>query len=413
MDAINNLKKLGLHENRKYLILIVWLLVNITIIQFPIEIIIQIFGISINLFDLLGLILYIPFLTFLTFLFILSLIAKKDIQKIASWKVILIFFGTLPLMVLLAFILFGMFLVSVISYVFLTSWFILYGAFLSSKRLDNALKKKVHSTLYRSFEFFVFSSIALSLIGAYLIGSQYIIELIGLTIKQIYINILNFVVMFIGFIIIGFILVGVVFLFKKIFNAWLGMFSLFIVIYTLYLLIKIFLAIRTTGGAQTSIITQIFMLIIDLGILLYSISTLMGSNAEMLSKRINSKRIGLDTFLIWLVYSKVAYEFVHNFPFDLLNGFFYNHILDILNEELINLWKNIGIFTFFVLILIVMGFYQVKKYNLQERSFKQQVEEDVKNLLNSSEESKLDYVLSESSNLEMNDRKPPKELIPK
>lgn len=410
MDAIDNLKKLGLKENRKYLILVIWLLVNITIIQFPFEFIIQIFGITINLFDLLGIVLYIPFLTFLTFLLILSLISKKDIQKIASWKVLLIFFGTLPLMLLLAFILFGVFLISVISYVFLSSWFILYGAHLSSKRLDNTLKKKIHSKLYRYFEFFGFSIIALLLIGLYLIGSQYIIELLGLTIKQVYINILNFVVIFVGGIIVSFIFIGIIFLFKKLFNAWLGMFSLFIVIYTFYLLVKIFLAIRSTGGSETSILTQIFTLIADLGILLYSISTLMGSQAEMLSKRIKSKRLGLDTFLIFLVYSKVAYEFVHNFPFDLLSGFFYHQILDILNDAMINLWKNIGVFAFFVLILIVMGFYQVKKYNFQERSFKKQVDKDVKDLLSFDKETNLEKVLSEVNASDANDREIPKEF---
>ncbi|MFW9949991.1 MAG: hypothetical protein ACFFKA_07690 [Candidatus Thorarchaeota archaeon] len=397
MDAIYNLKKLGLKENRKYLILVIWLLVNITIIQFPFDYIIQFFNISINLFDLLGIVLYIPFLTFLTFLFILSLISKKDVKEIAAWKVILIFFGTLPLMILLAFILFGMFMVSVISYVLLSSWFILYGAHLSSKRLDNALKRKIHSKIYRTLEFFVFSILALLLLGAYLIGSQYIIELLGLTIKQIYIDILNFVVIFVGFIIIGYIIVGVIFLFKKFFNAWLGMFSLFIAIYTFYLLAKIFLAIRSTGGSETSLFTQLFTLIADLGILLYSISTLMGSQAQMLSKRINSKRLGLDTFLIFIIYSKVSYEFVHNFPFDLLRGFFYNQILDILSDSLINLWKNIGVFAFFVLILVVMGFYQMKKYNLQEKKFKHQVEKDVKELLSYDGELMLDQVLPETS----------------
>ena len=411
MDTIDNLKKLGLKENRKYLFLVVWLLINITIIQLPVNIVINLFGISINLFDLLGIVLYIPFLTFLTFLFILSLFSKKDVKEIAAWKVILIFLGTLPLMILLAFILVGIFLFSVIFYVFITSWFILYGAHLSSKRLDNALKRKIHSKFYRSLEFFGFSVIALTLIVGYLLGSQYIIEMIGLTIKQIYIDIINFVVIFIGIIILGLILVGIVFLFKKLFNAWLGMFSLFIVIYTFYLLTKIFLAIRSTGGSDTSILTQVFTLIIDLGILLYSISTIMGSQANMLSKRIGSKRFGLDTFLILLIYSKVAYEFVHNFPFDLLKGFFYHQILDILNESFINLWRNIGVFAFFVLTLIVMGFYQIKKYNQQEKKFKLQVDKDVKDMLSYDNESRLVQTLHEESQEEITSNAFPNELL--
>ena len=59
MDTIDNLKKLGLKENRKYLFLVVWLLINITVIQLPVNIVINLFGISINLFDLLGMIILV------------------------------------------------------------------------------------------------------------------------------------------------------------------------------------------------------------------------------------------------------------------------------------------------------------------------------------------------------------------
>ena len=35
----------------------------------------------------------------------------------------------------------------------------------------------------------------------------------------------------------------------------------------------------------------------------------MGSQAEMLRSKLKLKRIGTDTILLWLVFSKVAYEF--------------------------------------------------------------------------------------------------------
>ncbi|MBY9014910.1 MAG: hypothetical protein KGD68_04390 [Candidatus Lokiarchaeota archaeon] len=381
MDTIENLKKLGLKENRKYLILVIWLLVNITIIQLPFEFSIQIFAVNMDLLDLIGVITYLPFLTFLVFIFLYSLATKKDVKEIASWKVLLTFFLTLPLMFFLIPIMVGIFLFSLFSYVFFTSWFILYGAYLSSKRLDDSLKRRVHSSFYRVIQFFGGSILSIVLLVAYIFGSHTIGDLIGYTFTQGVYATLNYTVIFIGIIVIIFIIVGIVFTFKRIFNAWLGMFSLSVVIYTFYLLIKIFLALKSTGGVEASIATQIIMLIVDLFILLYSISTLMGSQAELLSKNIGIKRIGVDSVLIWLVFSKVAYEFIHNYPFTLFSGFAYNDIIDLLNEAVINLLKNIGVLLFFLILLITMGFHQIKKYNLNERKFKDKVDQEVKDLL--------------------------------
>jgi len=296
MDTINNLKKLGLKENRKYLILVIWLLANITIIQLPFGFSVQIFSINIDLFDLIGVITYVPFLTFLVFTFLYSLVAKKDVKDIAAWKVLLVFFLTLPLMFFLIPIMVGIFLFSIFSYVFFTSWFILYGAYLSSKRLDDNLKRRVHSSFYRVIQFFGGSILSIVLLVAYILGSQAIGVWVGLTFTPAVYDTLNYVVIFIGIIVLLFIIVGIVFMFKKIFNAWLGMFSLSVVVYTFYLLLKIFLALRSLGGETTSTTTQVIMLLVDLFILLYSISTLMGSQAELLRKKFELSESVLTQF---------------------------------------------------------------------------------------------------------------------
>jgi hypothetical protein len=360
MDTIENLKKLGLKENRKYLILVIWLLVNITIIQLPFGFSVQIFAINIDIFDLIGVITYIPFLTFLAFVFLYSLIAKKDIKEITSGKILLVFFLTLPLMFFFIPIMVGIFLFSIFSYVFFTSWFILYGAYLSSKRLDDSLKRRVHSSFYRVIQFFGGSILSIVLLIAYILGSQAIGVWVGLTFTPAVYNTLNYVVIFIGIVVLLFIIVGIVFMFKKIFNAWLGMFSLSVVIYTFYLLLKIFLALRSLGGETTSTTTQIMMLIVDLFILLYSISTLMGSQAELLSKKIRIKRIGVDSVLIWLVFSKVAYEFIHNYPFSLFSGFAYIDTINILDEAVINFFKNIGVLFFFLILILTRESLKIK-----------------------------------------------------
>ena len=111
----------------------------------------------------------------------------------------------------------------------------------------------------------------------------------------------------------------------------------------------------------------------------------MGSQAQLLSKNIGIKRIGIDSVLIWLVFSKVAYEFIHNYPFTLFSGFAYNDIINLLDENVINLIKNIFVLLFFLLILVTLGFHQIKKYNLNERQFKDKVDQEVKDLLSPDE----------------------------
>jgi len=235
MDTIDNLKKLGLKENRKYLILVIWLLVNITLIQLPVDIPIILFGFTIDLLDLVGIVTFLPFLAFLTFLLILSFFAKKDITEIASWKVILYFFLTLPLLIIMIIILVFVFFFSILSYIFFTSWFILNGAYLSSKRLDETLKRRKKGTFFRAIEFLGGAVLAIVLLGAYLFSSSYIIQLLGITLTQRASDIMIYAVLYVGFFILLYILVGVIFLGKKYFNAWLGIFSTLVVIYTFYL----------------------------------------------------------------------------------------------------------------------------------------------------------------------------------
>jgi hypothetical protein len=396
MSFIENLKKLTLKENRKYLILIILLLIGIAVIQIPVEYTITFFSFEVDLWDLIGVVIFLPFLTFILFLFLLSLGAKKDVKEIASWKVLLTFFVALPLIIIISVILVGFFLFSILSYIFFTSWFILYGAYLTSKRLDDNLKKRVHSSFYRVIEFLGGVLVALLLLAGYLFGSQYIGDIIGITITQSISVILNYVVLIVGLMIILFSIIGVRYLFKKIFNAWLGIFSILTVIYTFYLLIKIFFALSSTGGATSSIYTQFALIAVDLLIILYSISTLMGSQANMLFKRIKLKRIGLDTILIWLIFSKVAYEFAHNFPYSWLAGLPYIDILSYLDESIVNLGKNIGVIIFFIFILGVLGIYEMHKYSKREKLFKEQVNKDVKKLLSPQFETRNTEDISEN-----------------
>lgn len=346
MDFIDNLKKLGKKENWKYLYLVIWLMIGVTVIQF---------------FPIIGIVIFLPLLPFLMFLFILSLIAKKDITKIATWKIILLLILSLPLMLLVSIFLIILFLASIISYFFFISWFIIYGSYLVGKKIDTKLIK--HSKIGPIIRFILFFGglmLSLLLLFLFIIGPA-IIDFSAITSVEIppFLIIVYFIV---GGILIVFAFICILYMFKKAFNAWFGIFSLLVTIYTLFLVVKIYLSLDTSGTDTTSSeLTKVVLLIFDLLILLYSVSTLMGSQAELLSKRI--KKIGMDSVILWLILSKVAYEFVYNFPFDTFEA----PLISVLNEvnmnELINLIKNIAVLGFFILLLIVIGLYEIIKYN--------------------------------------------------
>ena len=356
MDAIENLKKLGEKENFKYLFLVIWLVIGVSISQINAMIGNQ------NILSWISIGIFLPFLTFLMFLFLLSLIAKKDIKEIKAWKVLLIFFASLWIMLVISILLIFVFIVSIISYIFFTSWFYLYGSYRTSIRFDNNLKRRKYKNFYRITVFItgVCSSIALLLL--YFINSELLGTLVNATITEIS----GYVVIFVGIILLVLTIITIIYSFKKYFNAWLGLFSLLMVIYASFLILQIFLALRSTNGSESSsFVVKIALLVADLGILLYTISTLMGSQAEILFKNLKLKRLGIDTILIWLVFSKVAYEFVRNFPYPLLTRLQpfipWIDLLTSLDASSINLLKNVLVLLFFLIILSILGFYMIRK----------------------------------------------------
>jgi len=389
MEFIDNLKKLGLKENRKYLILVIWLLIDITLIQIPIQIKIQIGAIEVELWDLIGVVIFLPYLTFLMFLFLLSIFFKKHIKEVSSWKIIIIFLLTLPLMFFISFILVGIFAFSVFSYIFFSSWFILYGAYLIARNIDGRLKRHDYRKITRSLTFSGGILFSLFLLVIMFVPALGILDIIYTFIPELYTYPLLIWGVRILFIIIGvtitvFAFLTLVGLTRKTFNAWIGIFAILVVIYTYFLVVKVFIAVQSVGGGGSSpLVTQILMILIDIFIILYSISTLMGSQAELLRKRVfkKSMRIGLDTILLWLVFSKVAYEFVHYFPYDWLQGLPYIDFMTILDETIVNLLRYIGVLIFFVAVLVILGLYEIRKYNINEKKFMVKVDKQIRETL--------------------------------
>jgi len=393
MDIIDNLKKLG--KNWRLTALLVWMLVGIAIIPYPNRIV-----------SIIGILIFLPFLVFLMFLFLLSLISKKDIFEYSPWKIIVFLLISLPIMLFISIILIVLLAISVVSYFFFTSWFILYGCYLLGKNIDTKLYKTPKLRPFiRTLIFF--GGLAASLLFLYLF-------IIGPTLFDFSVIIetpidipwyLNGIYILVGGVLVGLAIVCIVYMFKKSFAGWFGTFAILVSIYTLFLILKIYLGIVDTEPDEIgSIWAYIAVIIPDLFIIFYSLSTLMGSQAELLSKRF--KRFGLDAVIIWLILSKVTYEFIHYFPYDVFQEVkipWLKALSTLDTNDLINLVKNVAVLIFFIALLVVIGIYEINKYAKEQKQLKIEVDLDVKELL------APQPILEEKNETETSDPSEPKE----
>ncbi len=370
MDFIDNLKKLS--KNWRLLTLVIWLLIGVAIIPYPDPIV-----------SLIGIIIFFPFLVFLMFLFLLSLVSKKSIFEYPTWKVILFLLISLPIMLLISVILIILFLISVITYFMFTSWFILYGCFLMGKRVDKQLDKTPRAMPFlRTIIFIGGLGCSLALLYLFIITPT-LIDLSVITATPIVFPwYLNLAYIITGGILIGLAIIIAVYKFKKVFNGWFGIFAILVTFYTVFLALKIYISnVETEPRAIASIWAYIAMIIPDMFIIFYSLSTLMGSQAEILSKRL--KRFELDTVIIWLILSKVTYEFIHYFPYDLLSDvpIPWISIFAKVDNNVINWGKNVAVLGFFILLLLIIGIYEIRKYSEKILKPKEETEIEAKELL--------------------------------
>ncbi|MCK4371246.1 MAG: hypothetical protein KAW03_09275 [Candidatus Lokiarchaeota archaeon] len=351
MDFLDNLRKLS--KNWRLTALVIWLLIGVAIIPYPNPVV-----------SVIGIIIFFPFLVYLMFLFLLSLVSKKNIFEYPPWKVIVFLLISLPIMALISIILILLFVISVITYFLFTSWFILYGCFLMGKRVDRqAFKTPKAKPFIRTLIFIGGLAGSLALLYLFIILPT-LVDLSVITETPIIFPwYLNGVYIVVGAILVVLAIVIIVYKFKKVFNGWFGIFTLLATFYTLFLVIKIYLGLVDSKSVGFGPIwAYLSMIIPDMLIIFYSLSTLMGSQAELLSKRL--KRFGLDTVIIWLILSKVTYEFVHYFPYEIFNIVPIPWIrwFAIVDNDLVNLIKNIAVLGFFVLLLIIIGIYEIRKY---------------------------------------------------
>lgn len=142
MEFIDNLKKLGEKENKLYLILLIYLLIGYAALRI----------LTLMNLALIGAIVYFPILGFTSFFWFLSLLNRK-ITEYSTTKIILLLIIDCVLMIILLFVIAAIIIVSIFSYIFFTSLFLLYGCFKMSKEIDERMYYKHGAWFWRGVEF--------------------------------------------------------------------------------------------------------------------------------------------------------------------------------------------------------------------------------------------------------------------
>ena len=369
--GFKDLKKLLERENRLFLLLIIWLIVGSTFIQFNFEF--QILGLVLN-----GFIIFMPLLIICIVLFLIAFFLQGDLKELTLGTIIkgicllglvvvlFLFLGT----DIIYFIGFVSFIVSFISYIFITSIFSMYYIYKYGVRLDEAFYKAPRGIAFflRWFIFLAGIIIAIGIIlfiGEISIGTTRLAGVLKIAGFQLRIN---DIVKFIPNIIIGIIiiltLISILTLILEenhALNAWLGIFLLFSSLYCAVLMVNAFLGgeVKNVSPLLDNPITYILIFIFELIIILYTISALIGSKAEIILDLKVFKPIKPDGILIFLILCKVAYEFG-----DIMLADFKVAGINIV------LLKNIAVFWLYIPLMIIMGLYGILQYGKIKRERK-------------------------------------------
>ena len=368
---IKDLGKLFEKENRLFLVLVIWLIVGYTAIAFNFEVLI--FGFVLN-----GLIIFMPLLIICIILFLIAFFLQGDLKEL-KWSSLLrggvFLFVVAGLMYLFgAQLLFLIGVVSVfvsfISYIFITSTFSMYYCFKYGMRLDDAFAKlpRPIAFFWRWFVFIAGTLIALLIIyviGAISIGTTTLEGTVAIVGREFRINdIIRYVPLIIIGIILSLVVISLVALFfggNHALNAWLGLFFLFSAVYGSVLMINAFLGgdVSNVSPLLDNPLTYALIFAFELILILYTISVLIGSKAEILLDLKVFKPIKPDGILIFLILSKVAYEFGDILLADYEYG-----------GANIVLLKNVAVFWLFIPLMIFMGLYGIASYGKIKRERK-------------------------------------------
>jgi hypothetical protein len=298
--GFKDLVELKERENRLILILVIWLLVGFTAIQFRTA-------------RFLSIIIFIPLLGFLSILLLSHLIFKKKLKELTFKSILKYSIIIIPLFVVFflvvvfsVVILIG---ISIISYIIITSFFTLHNCYKWGVDLDEKLYKmpKLLNFLLRIIAFI--GGLALSIIIMLLIAN--IAFKSGIFPEDVITELEHIPLLMISLFIVLFF-VGSIFLLIGKFNAWLGIFLIYVSGYGAYLIFKTSFSLINSEETTIALPIQISLYFFDLFLLLVTMGSLIGKKAKKISKKLKS--IKFEVIILWLVFAKSAYEFTFALP---------------------------------------------------------------------------------------------------
>jgi len=360
--GLGDLGQLFKKRNITFLALVLWLLAGFSILYFA-----DITGVPTMV--LFAQLMFLPLLFLCLVLFLYTAVFRGEVRRI-SWKNIgkalaflliaigiylILGYGVVFTMIDLFTSL--MFVVSIFSYIFITALFAMYFCFEKGVKFDDKVYKAPTGVAFfvrwGLFLFGALISIFLILFAPSIIAGQ-----TPLQPRDDVHPSLRFMLYWMPIITIFLILILaaaaiIIILITRKFNAWLGIYFIFIGGYVAFLMIS---AVFTVQGEGTLpiLITRIVMFAFDIFILLISIGGLVGKKAELIGEKL--KVINSDAILIWLIFSKAAYEYSDY----LLPG-----------GELTAM-KGVAIFYLVIPLMIVMAIVGIAKYGAMKKARKRE-----------------------------------------
>ena len=329
--GFSDLKLLKEKEYRLYLVLIIWMLIGFTFLQFDVLVIV-------------GIIIFIPLLV-VSFIFIINAVLPfKQLRDMSFKRIVITIVVFLLVFLLLINIVFpiivNLFYLGIISYILITAVFTIYYFYELGKKIDDYLYK-LPSKLRHFERWCVF--LGGTIFSIILLISATIISEVatGGTQEAIGFN-TAVVATIIVVIIIIFGIVGALRAIRGRLYAYLGIFFIGIAIYTIYLMISIIFT-SLSGGGSSSVGAQILLYFLNLFILLNTIGSLLGEKTELLKEKL--KIFNADTILMWLIFSISS--------FVLASGG---------SQAEIDLFRLLLVYILFIPLLIIMGLYGFYDY---------------------------------------------------
>ena len=355
MGFLENISKLKEKENKIFLFLLIWFLIAFTVMQ-----------ISIYLnYAIIGIFFYFPLLGFTLFLWFISF-SNVKIREYSYPKLLLLILLEFLLVIVFVILTVIFMIVSIFSYVFFTSFFSLYGCYQMGKELDERLYYRKLSWLWRGLEFFGGLVLSVLLLLVFLFATWEATRIVGVTeiISVAYIVVIGVIASLTVYMLVSSV--------KKKFNAWLGTYFLLITFYTFYLVLRIFMGIASDSGTTSSTTAStsddlaasgifVALLLLDIFILIYSISCILGSQGEILAEKL--PHFKQETLLLWLIFSKISWEYAANFPYGTLGivqeiGIQEVQILGMLLRVVVS----VIVLIIFIVLIIVFGVKGIRKY---------------------------------------------------